>query len=196
MTKQEVMLFYESDAHEQEVARVLEQAKAVIESQKSLENCAIVFDIDETSLNHYKPFRDAGFPQDENHQIWGELISKTVATPVKVTLEFYKYCLSKGLKVFFISARLAKYLENTKKALISAGYTVFEDVLVFPENVGEYRTDYFKNFKAKKRAYIESQGYRVLVSIGDQASDLSGGFAKYAFQLPNYLYGENAVFKD
>lgn len=194
MTKQEVISFYESDAHEKEVSRILEQAKTVIESQESLESCAIVLDIDETSLNHYKPFRDAGFPQDENHQIWEELISKTSGSPIKATLDFYKYCLSKGIKIFFISARLEKYLENTKEALISAGYTAFEDVFVFPENVDEYQADYFKNFKAERRANIESHGYKVLMSIGDQSSDLAGDYTKYTFQLPNYLYGDNSIF--
>jgi predicted secreted acid phosphatase len=194
MTKLEVIDYYESNNHEKEVANILNQAKQIIDSINDLENKAIVLDIDETSLNHYLPFSKVGFPQDENHEIWTTLISSNMGKPIKATFEFYKYCLEKALKIFFISARLAKYREVTKLALKSAGYKTFDDVLVFPESVGEYHSDYFKNFKVKRRAYIESLGYKILMSIGDQSSDLIGGYAEHTFQLPNYMYGENSVF--
>ncbi|AIT09394.1 acid phosphatase [Candidatus Francisella endociliophora] len=194
MTKQEVISFYESDAHENAVAKILEQPKGIIDSQKSLDGYAIVLDIDETSLNHYLPFSKAGFPQDENHEIWQILISSTNGESIRATLDFYRYCLEKGLKIFFISARLAEYLDATKQALQSAGFHFFEDVFVFPKDIAEYESETFKNFKAERRAYIESLGYEVLISIGDQSSDLVGGYTKYTFQVPNYMYGENSIF--
>lgn len=43
-------------------------------------------------------------------------------------------------------------------------------------------------FKSSVRAYIHSQGYHILVSIGDQESDLRGGHADMAFKLPNPMY--------
>jgi len=195
MTKQEVISFYETSSHEDTVAKILQQAREIIDSQDSLNASAIVLDIDETSLNHYIPIRDAEFPQDQNHIIWDKLLSRTVGTPIKATLEFYKYCLDKGLKVFFISARLVEYLDATKQALISAGFDDFQDVYVFPEYVTQYDSEFFKSFKADRRAYIESLGYKVLISIGDQSSDLTGGHTRYTFQLPNYLYGQNTAFK-
>jgi predicted secreted acid phosphatase len=194
MTKQNVISFYESDAHSNQVREILEQAKKVIDSQVSLQDCAVVLDIDETSLNHYKSLKDVGFPQEENHNIWNELIAKTNAEPIKPTLDFYQYCINKGIKVFFISARFATYLNATKQALQNAGYVDFEDVFVFPRDISIYSSKDFKNFKAERRAYIESLGYKVLISIGDQSSDLTGGYTLNTFQLPNYLYGENSVF--
>ncbi|QIW10807.1 HAD family acid phosphatase [Francisella sp. LA112445] len=194
MTKQNVISFYESDAHSNQVREILEQAKKVIDSQVSLQDCAVVLDIDETSLNHYKSLKDVGFPQEENHNIWNELIAKTDAEPIKPTLDFYQYCINKGIKVFFISARFATYLNATKQALQNAGYVDFEDVFVFPRDISIYSSKDFKNFKAERRAYIESLGYKVLISIGDQSSDLTGGYTLNTFQLPNYLYGENSVF--
>lgn len=196
MTRQEIISYYESSVYENEVRKILEQAKSVIQLQDVLDKFAIVLDIDETSLNHYYPFKEAGFPQNENHEVWAQLISKATGTPIRPTLEFYLYCLEKGLKVFFISARLAEYLDVTKQALRSAGYAEFEDVFVFPEEVNEYEAGYFKNFKAQRRKYIESLGYKILISIGDQSSDLKGGYTLNTFQLPNYLYGENSLFKN
>ena len=74
------------------------------------------------------------------------------------------------------------------------GYKVFENIFVFPEDIQEYRSDEFKNFKSERRAYIESLGVAVLISIGDQPSDLIGGFTKCTCELPNYLYGKKSFF--
>ncbi|AJI72718.1 hypothetical protein FTDG_01116 [Francisella tularensis subsp. novicida GA99-3548] len=194
MTQQQVISYYESTAHENEVELILARAKKIIQAQQSLQGNAIVLDIDETALNHYYSLKLAGFPQDENHTIWNELLSRTDAYPIKATLDFYLYCLTSGLKVFFISARFSQYLESTKQALRNAGYVNFEDVFVFPENIEQYNSKDFKNFKAERRAYIESLGYKILISIGDQSSDLLGGYTLYTLQLPNYLYGENSRF--
>ncbi|MFV9924762.1 MAG: HAD family acid phosphatase [Francisella endosymbiont of Hyalomma scupense] len=194
MTKEQVISYYESQVHEDEVRSILEKAKQIIEARVQLKDCAIILDIDETALNNYYPFKQAGFPQDENHSIWHQLTSSTKVMPIKSTLDFYHYCLDRSLKVFFISARFAEYLEYTKQALRNAGYVDFEDVFVFPEDIEEYNSKDFKNFKAERRAYIESLGYKILVSIGDQSSDLVGGYTLNTLQLPNYLYGENSRF--
>ncbi|AVC43683.1 acid phosphatase [Francisella tularensis subsp. novicida] len=194
MTQQQVISYYESTAHENEVELILARAKKIIQARQSLQGNAIVLDIDETALNHYYSLKLAGFPQGENHTIWNELLSRTDAYPIKATLDFYLYCLTSGLKVFFISARFTQYLESTKQALRNAGYVNFEDVFVFPENIEQYNSKDFKNFKAERRAYIESLGYKILISIGDQSSDLLGGYTLYTLQLPNYLYGENSRF--
>jgi hypothetical protein len=44
------------------------------------------------------------------------------------------------------------------------------------------------DFKAPERGKIEAQGYNIIANVGDQPSDLSGGHAERAFQLPNPFY--------
>ena len=44
------------------------------------------------------------------------------------------------------------------------------------------------DFKAPERRKIAEQGYSILLSMGDQASDLEGGFAERTFKLPNPVY--------
>ncbi|MGQ4005020.1 HAD family acid phosphatase [Francisellaceae bacterium CB300] len=195
MTKQQIIDYYESDEHEKEVASILSRAKEIISSADSLENKVVVFDIDETSLNHYRALKDYDFPQGDNHKVWDECIFVTAGKPIQATLDFYKFCLAKDLKVFFVSARVADSLEATKLALKDAGYTKFEDVFVFPKEITNYNPKQFSNFKAERRAYIESLGYKILLSVGDQPSDLIGGFTQYTFELPNYLYGKKSFNK-
>jgi len=43
-------------------------------------------------------------------------------------------------------------------------------------------------YKSGTRAYIESRGYDVVADIGDQFSDLLGGFADRTFKMPNPNY--------
>jgi HAD superfamily, subfamily IIIB (Acid phosphatase) len=43
-------------------------------------------------------------------------------------------------------------------------------------------------YKAGTRAYIESQGYDIVADLGDQYSDLNGGYADRTFKMPNPNY--------
>jgi predicted secreted acid phosphatase len=43
-------------------------------------------------------------------------------------------------------------------------------------------------FKANTRKYIESQGYEIVLNVGDQWSDLQGGYADRTLKLPNPTY--------
>ena len=43
-------------------------------------------------------------------------------------------------------------------------------------------------YKSGTRAYIESQGYDIVADMGDQFSDLQGGFADRVFKMPNPNY--------
>jgi putative acid phosphatase of HAD superfamily subfamily IIIB len=44
------------------------------------------------------------------------------------------------------------------------------------------------DFKAPERRKLTLAGYRILLSMGDQESDLSGGYAERTFKLPNPVY--------
>jgi acid phosphatase len=44
------------------------------------------------------------------------------------------------------------------------------------------------DFKAPQRQTIESEGYTIVANMGDQPSDLDGGFAERTYLLPNPFY--------
>ncbi len=44
------------------------------------------------------------------------------------------------------------------------------------------------DFKAPQRQAIESEGYTIIANMGDQPSDLDGGFSERTFLLPNPFY--------
>lgn len=44
------------------------------------------------------------------------------------------------------------------------------------------------DFKAAERRKLVEQGYTIIVNMGDQMSDLEGGFAERTYKLPNPFY--------
>jgi len=43
-------------------------------------------------------------------------------------------------------------------------------------------------YKTAHRRRLAEAGYRILINIGDQESDLVGGFAEQTFKIPNAMY--------
>ena len=43
-------------------------------------------------------------------------------------------------------------------------------------------------YKSSERRKLERRGYRILVNVGDQRSDLAGGHARARFLVPNRIY--------
>jgi HAD superfamily, subfamily IIIB (Acid phosphatase) len=44
------------------------------------------------------------------------------------------------------------------------------------------------DFKAPQREQIEQRGYTIIANLGDQPSDLDGGFSEQTYLLPNPFY--------
>lgn len=146
---------------------VMDQAlpylKQRIASTKPGEKQAIVFDIDNTTLE-----TDFGFsyPQPAN----------------KPVLAVAEYAQRHGVSLFFVTARPGIVYLPTEYNLEHDGYDV--DGLYVR---GLF--DLFKNvaaYKTAQRADIESKGYTIIANIGNSATDLSGGHAEKTFKLPDY----------
>jgi acid phosphatase len=74
--------------------------------------------------------------------------------------------------------------ESTERNLRAEGYE-FDGVVLLPEGAAFQSA---VDFKAPERRRLTEQGYTILISIGDQQSDLDGGFAERTFKLPNPVY--------
>ena len=88
------------------------------------------------------------------------------------------------MAVFFISGRPPSLRDATERNLRAEGYD-WDGVVLLPSGV---TFNSAADFKAPERRRLAEQGYTVLISIGDQESDLAGGFAERTFKLPNPVY--------
>lgn len=145
------------------MGQALPDLKQRIANTKPGEKQAIVFDIDNTTLE-----TDFGFsyPQPANGPV----------------LEVAKYAQEHGVSLFFVTARPGIIASVTDYNLKHVGYQVsglhvrsFGDLF---KDVAEYKT--------AQRVDIEKKGYTIIANIGNSATDLSGGHAEKTYKLPDY----------
>ncbi|KKD02998.1 HAD family acid phosphatase [Streptomyces sp. WM6386] len=152
---------------QQDCRTVMDQAlpylKQRIAAAKPGEKQAIVFDIDNTTLE-----TDFGFsyPQPANEPV----------------LDVAEYAQDHGVSLFFVTARPGIIYSVTDYNLDHVGYDVS----------GLYVRsfiDLFKDvaaYKTAQRVTIEKKGYTIIANIGNSATDLSGGHAEKTYKLPDY----------
>ena len=153
---------------------------------------AIVVDIDETALSNLPSIRanDYGFivagPCDLPRGPCGLFtwIMMAKAEPIKPVLTLVEMARQRGVAVFFITGRPERMRAATEANLRAAGYA-WNGLILRPDDL---TTKSAADFKAPERQKIEAQGYTIILNIGDQASDLDGGFAEKTYKLPNPFY--------
>ncbi len=101
------------------------------------------------------------------------------------TLELYLQARRQGVAVFFITGRHEGLRDPTVRNLHDVGYDSWSDLVMEPDCLTTPSAAYFK---APARGKIAEKGYTIVVNVGDQASDLLGGYAERTFKLPNPFY--------
>lgn len=190
LIKQEVRTYYDSGQYQHALAKVINSAEHYI-SHKALANqhgrqnrkLVLVLDIDETSLSNYKNISKHDFSGD--HKLIYKDILAANAPAIKPTLALYNAALQEGIKVYFITGRRESLRKATQSNLHRAGYKNWSGLYMRPEN---YTDKSIIPFKSQSRAAISAKGYTIIANIGDQYSDLKGGYAQKAYKLPNPFY--------
>jgi predicted secreted acid phosphatase len=155
---------------------------------------AVVFDIDETSLSNWEVIKANDFgriingPCDQlpegpcSWQAWDLRAQSTVIPP---TMDVYNTAKERGAAIFFITGRPDNQRAATERNLHAVGYTGYAQLIMEPAGAHYVSA---ADFKAPQRAQIEQQGYTIIANLGDQPSDLAGGFSEQTYLLPNPFY--------
>jgi len=102
------------------------------------------------------------------------------------TLRFYHYAIDHNVAVFFITGRPEHARKSTINNLKAVGYRHYLGLYMRPDN---YQNASIIPFKAGIRKKIIEAGYDIVVNIGDQYSDLTGGFdGDRTFKYQNNMY--------
>jgi len=166
-----------------------------VKTEKNSDNLAVVVDLDETVLDNslYQVERwKAGlsFTQDS----WSEWVNREEAGLVPGAKEFLKAVRKKGVRVVFVSNRMNKNLEPTRRNLLALEVLAPNDLFLLrldKDDVKEVRRREVNEGKArmKKVGPLNVIGY-----VGDQMGDFPSGqakeFGKTSFLLPNPMYGK------
>ena len=172
---------------------------------------AVVFDVDDTTLMtwNYEIFSNWAFNPTTN----GQFVTDQRFPAVFGMVDLVTFAADHGYAVFFLTGRGAAQEPATLGNLtadgigVDAGYPTpttlvnGEDGLFTKPAVINY-PDYLQaacagdpngacttvHYKSATRAHIESLGYDIVASFGDQFSDLEGGHADKTFKMPNPNY--------
>jgi len=187
VVKEQIKAYHDSGLYDKEIKAVTDSAKQYLEENLARyqgQKAAIVFDIDETTLSNWPIIlaQDFAFVYNER-QAW---VAKAEAPAIQGSLELYRLARDKGLAIIFLTGRGDSERTLTALNLKRAGYTTFTELIMMsPEQEKKLEVGEFKRLERKR---LTAQGYRILINIGDQASDLAGGYAEATFKLPNPMY--------
>ena len=190
LLRKEVKVYHDSGAYQKELAQIITQVRHFMLSKVNSntllthpKKLAVVLDIDETSLSNYHSLASHRFAPSRK-QLQRDIESAT-APAIQPTLSFYDDALKHGVSVFFVTGRKESDRLITDKNLKQAGFHDWSGLYLKPE---DYNQSSVVPFKARIRETITKLGYTIIASIGDQESDLKGGYAEKTFKLPNPYY--------
>lgn len=135
----------------------------------------IVFDIDETLLttkNVSKHFKDKSDVFKWQY--------RAVFDPIPEMVELHNWCVSNGIKTYLITGRKESLRNATVLNLQRAGVKGYETIYFKPTG----RNISSGIYKMNVRKELSKKG-RIIANIGDQESDLEGGYAENTFLLPS-----------
>jgi acid phosphatase len=148
------------------------------------EKLALVLDIDETSLSNWDQMSTANFEYDsKSFNAW---VESAQAPAIPGTLRVYDEAQKLGVSVFFLTGRPDTQRASTETNLRLRGFNAWQQLIM-------RRTDQRKMtalvYKSAERAKIVAAGYRIILNIGDQWSDLRGNpRAEYSVKYPDPYY--------
>jgi hypothetical protein len=173
--------YHDSGQYEGDLSSVDAAAQSYLDTHLGYAHAkpAIVLDIDETSLSNYAGLLASGFTAE------GTVITAVSAsgTAIAPTVALYHDAIAHHVAVFFITGRPPQIQEITETNLRNVGYDEGWSAAHFKPTEADT-----EQFKSSTREAIKKSGYRIVVNVGDQQSDLDGGFAQRAFKLPNPFY--------
>ena len=182
--KAEVKAYVDSGKYDADLTDVAAPAKTWITRRAGAgtEKLAVVFDIDETTLSNFDHMQKAdwGYQADS----WSQWVMESKAPAISPVREIYRTARAHKVAAFFITGRRESEKAATARNLRTQGMGDFAAVLV--------RSDSSKTpvgiFKTASRKHITEQGYTIIANVGDQQSDLDGGYSERTFKLPNPFY--------
>jgi predicted secreted acid phosphatase len=193
--KTEAVEYYDSGAYFTDLQLAAAPALAWINAEAPVvDRPAVVFDIDDTALSNWEAIEANDFGRVIDGPCvappkgpcgWRAWDMRAQATVIQPTKDVFTAATDRGAAVFFITGRDESQRTATERNLANAGYLGYAELIMEP--IGA-QYDSAANFKAPQRAHIEARGYTIIANIGDQPSDLDGGFAERTYLLPNPFY--------
>lgn len=188
--KEKLINYHDSGQYYRQIGAVVKEALAYLQFRVNQNSrlshphkLAIVLDVDETALTNYPDILhlDFGGTSEEINDL--RAAGHDQAIPAVQTL--YNYAEDHNIAVFFITRRKEYERQATTRNLKAVGYPQWQELFMEPN---DYDSPLAGKFKRLKRKLIIGMGYDIVLNVGDQKSDVEGGYADMSFKVPNPFY--------
>ena len=180
---EQIVQYYEGGDYAADLKKATDSATKSLKAQlkKKPKKPAIVFDIDDTLESTYRCAKKSNFERGAISLCQAQ----TDQDPIARVWTLLKYAQKKKVALFLITGRPVGIEPGTRDQLKRDGLKGKYTLIMRPNS--EFGKD-SEPYKAAERKKIVKKGYRILVNIGDQKSDLGGGSAVKKFKVPNPMY--------
>lgn len=176
--------YVDTGQYQTDIAAVAARARTWIEERaaKGGGKLTVVFDLDETLFLNwpYLSAMDFGYI----HHEWDRWVREAKAPPIEPVREVYRAARRRGVDVVFLTGRRERERADTERNLRAIDCADYVALISKPDD--ERGTT--GAFKTAARSKLVSEGRTIIANIGDQESDLAGGFSERTFKLPNPFY--------
>lgn len=183
VAKCKVENYYECGKYNKQINKIVDKAikhfaKVACPSEKT-----VIFDIDDTALSTFAVVKSIKYGYVDKITDRSELCANLPGIPA--TRRLYNFILDRGFHTVFLTGRAQDKYEATKWNLEKQGFTNFEAIIMRePHEIGVSAQKY----KWERRRQLTQEGRIIAGTVGDQWSDLCGGYAGYQVKLPNLMY--------
>jgi len=181
--KRAVTAYYENGSYEKDMNDVMKDAVEKLNKVHVDKSSVAIFDIDETSLSNYSQIKKYDFGFD--FQAWEDWIQSGAAPPIAKTHELYQILRGKGVRIIFLTGRSERHYAATTRNLKAAGYEGYDTLIVRGSKEEKIPAS---SYKLEIRKAITAAGNTIVINVGDQDSDLYGGYSGIEVKLPNLVY--------
>jgi predicted secreted acid phosphatase len=180
---EQIVQYYEGGEYQADLKKATDAATKSLKSQvkKKPKKPAIVFDIDDTLESTYLCAKQSNFERNAITVCQ----ARTEQQPIKPVWSLLKLAQKNKVALFLITGRPVGIEPGTRDQLKRDGLKGKYTLIMRPNaDLGKPTVP----FKSGERKKIQKKGYKILVNIGDQKSDLDGGFSVKKFKVPNPMY--------
>lgn len=184
--KRAVLRYVDSGEYTKDLTTVADQASewiATRATQSSVsEKLAIVLDIDETVLTNLPHMREMDFGYLP--KMWDQWVEEGKAPAIEAMSKVFETAIHHEVAVIFITGRKESDRPGTVKNLAALNLANYEQLICKPVEFMGTSAEY----KTAARKGLEAEGWTVIANVGDQHSDLEGGYSERTFKLVNPFY--------
>lgn len=184
--KGEIVSYVRSGEYEREVETVARAAEAWVvarvATRKAGERLAVVLDVDETLLSNWPLMHrlDLGYVPAE----WTRWVDAAEAPAIEPMRHLFRTVRERGVEVIVLTGRTERDRPATERNLRAVGCGDYAAFICMPDG----SKDTTAAFKTAARRRLVEQGFVLVANVGDQVSDLVGGYAEKTFKLPGPFY--------